>query len=105
MLRIGCALFIHFAVGSRQRRLDQNVADLHLFRRAVLVPMLIVISLQFLMADLNTALELVEIHDRLFNLALLRNGIGVGVLVALVERLEFGIGGMKSLAQVVLLKG
>ncbi len=104
MLRIGCAFFIHLAVGSRQRRLNQDVALLHLFRRAVLVPMLIVISLQLIMADLNATLKLVEIHDRILDFPLLRNGVGVGVLVTLVKRFEFGVGGMKSFAQLVLLE-
>src|SRR5258708_30583306 len=105
MLRIGCAFFIHLAVGTRQRRLNQDVAHLYLFRRAVLVPMLIVINLQFFVAELNAPLELAKIHDRVFNFAFLGNGVGVGVLVTLVKRFEFGVGGIKPLAEIVLLEG
>src|ERR1700732_486951 len=104
MLRIGHAFFIHLSIRPRQRSLDQNMAHLNLFRRAVLVPTLLVVSLQLITTHLNSTLELVKIHGRIFDLALLRNGVGVGVLMALVECFEFGVGGVKSLAQVVLLE-
>ena len=89
------ALFIFFATRCRKRRLDQNVADFDLFGCAVLFAMLIVIGLQILVADGCRGRQFGAIDDNVFDLPLFRNGVVIGRLVAVVESLEFLVGGMQ----------
>src|SRR5205085_7978550 len=81
------ALGIHFSIGGREWRLDQNVADVHLLGNTELVAMLIVVSLQVVRSDLSLSLYLGGFEHHVPELALLRNRVVVIRLVALVESL------------------
>src|SRR5579872_3261772 len=66
--------------------------------------MLIVIGLHFLIADLHVALDLRGIHQNILNLAFLRNRVGVRGLVLIVIGLQFGVGRMNALENVILVQ-
>ena len=91
MLRIGHAFLVYFAAGPGQRSLNQDVAYLGLLIDAVLVPVLVVISLEIAVRDLDSALNLAEIYGCILDLPFFRDGIVVLRLVTLVERLQFSI--------------
>src|SRR4029077_2346957 len=105
MLRIGHAFLVYFAAGPCQRSLNQDMAYLGLLIDAVLVPVLVVISLEIGVRDLDSALNLAEIHDGILDLPFFRDGIVVLRLVTLVERLQFSIRRMQALAQIILFYG
>ena len=87
MLCVVHTFLIDFAVGGRKWSLDQDLANVNLLRRAKLIAVLIVIRLQFLLADLSLALKLGRINQHVLDFALLRNRVVVGRLVAIVESL------------------
>ena len=81
------ALLINLAVGTGQRGLDQDLANIDLLRHAILVAVLIVVFLQILLADLGLALKLGGIDEYVFDFAFLWNRVVVSGLVAIVEGL------------------
>src|ERR1700746_1304192 len=103
MLRFSDALLIHFAVGSRQRRLDQDMADLNLLGHAVLLAMLIVVGSQIVRSFLDVGRSLAVFDDRVLYFSLFWNRVRVTRLVALVKRFQFFVRRVPALAHSVLL--
>ena len=50
------AFLVHLAIRPWKRRLDQDVADFHLFRHTVFIPVFLVIIPQIVWRDLNSSL-------------------------------------------------
>ena len=67
------------------------MAYLGLLIDAVLVPVLVVISLEIVVRDLDSALNLTQIYDCILDLPFFRDGIVVLRLVTLLEGLQFSI--------------
>src|SRR5438876_3730909 len=78
--------------------------DVYLFRDTELIAMLIVVGLQVIRGDLSLSLNLGGFEHDVAELALFRDGVVVSSLVAFVERLQLGIGGMNALEQIVFVK-
>src|ERR1035437_2487827 len=95
------ALLIDLAVSIGRRGLDQDVADRHRLRKAVLVLGLAVVLLQLGLADRNLVRQSGGIDRDVAHLPLLRNGIRVLLLVLLVKCLQFGVGRLDLLLDVV----
>ena len=93
--------FIDFAVRTGERRLDQDVSDLHLLRLTVFVTVLVVVCLQVLIGD-GRGRWLGRLDNRVLDLPLLGDGIVIRCFVAIVEGFQFLVGGMKSLQNVGL---
>ena len=80
------------------------MADLHLLRPPILVTVLIVVGLQFLARDPRLRFDLGGVNQHILHPALFRNRVVIRGLVALVEGLQLGVGGMNSFADLILLE-
>jgi len=107
VLRLFARFLDHFGVGFAVRTgigFDQNVTNIHLFRNAEFVAVLIVVRLQIVLSDRSLRLQLVGIEDEIFELPLFWDGIDVSGFVALVVGLEFGIAGMNFLENIAFIQ-
>src|SRR5262249_6050780 len=98
------SLCIDFPIRTRQRRLDQNMPYVHLLGNAVILTTLVVIGLQFVVCNGGLGLDLGIVDQHVADLTLLRYGVVISSLIAVVKALQFGLSWVNLLQQIVLAK-
>src|SRR5581483_9025354 len=97
-------LLVYLAVRRRGWSFYQDMADVHLFGAAVVVLMIAVVPLNIGGTDLYLAGYFGTVNQDVANLPLLRDGVGVHLLVAVVIGLELGFSRMNAFLDLISAK-
>src|SRR5262249_23619155 len=81
------SLWIDFSIRPGQWGFDQNMPHVHLLGNAVILTTLVVIGLKFVVCNNGLRLDLAIIDQHVPDLALLRYGVVISSLVAIVKGL------------------